>query len=117
MNIDKILNEFKIQKLGSGYIDLICPTENISKFIDKMNDLNIKITGFTWWCHATSTHKACGMGGSKCKYTDGWYSEIQMNHIIEFDNNEEIRKFLLTEYPESREYKPCYRPGFWLNID
>ena len=53
----------------------------------------------------------------KCKYTNGWYSEIQMNHIIEFDNNEEIRKFLLTEYPESSEYKPCYCPGFWLNID
>ena len=36
---------------------------------------------------------------------------------IEFDSNEEIRTFLLNEYPKSREYKPCYVPGFWLDID
>ena len=114
--LDKILTELHVQKFCNGYIDLICPTESVSEFIDKMNDLNIRITGFTWWCHATSNHKACGMGGPKCTSTDGYYSEIQMGHIIEFDNNEEVRNFLLNEYPKSKEYKPCHCPGFWLDI-
>lgn len=115
--LDKILKELCIQKIGSGYIDLICPTESVNEFINKMNDLNIRITGFTWWCHASDTHEACGMGGPKCTYTHGYYSEIQMGNVIEFDSNEEIRTFLLNEYPKSREYKPCYVPGFWLDID
>lgn len=115
--LDKILTELHVQKIGSGYIDLICPIENINEFINKMNDLNIRITGFTWWCHATSNHEACGMGGSKCTYTDGYYSEIQIGHTIEFENNEEVRNFILNEYPKSKEYKPCYCPGFWLDLD
>lgn len=114
--LDKILEELQVQRVGIGCIDLICPTESIGKFIDKMNELNIHIIGFTWWCHAANTHEACGMGGPKCIYTDGYYSEIQMGYVIEFDNNEEIRNYLLNEYPNSSDYKPCYVPGFWLNI-
>ena len=116
-DLEIIFEELDIQSVGNGYIDLICPKENIGSFIDNMNSLGIKITGFTWWCHATNSHRACGMGGPKEKFGNGYYSEIYMESVIKFNSNEEFRKFLLEEYPNSDEYKPCYTPAFWIDFE
>lgn len=47
----EIINTLHIQSVGNGLINLICPPENICKFIDYCSELNITIKGFTWWCH------------------------------------------------------------------
>ena len=112
--IDDILKRLHIQPVGNGYIDLICPVENISEFIDCMEQLCITIKGFTWWCHVHGGHEACGLGGPRSRYSDGWFSEIPMDDIIRFDSNEELKHYLLEIYPNSPQYKECYVPAFWL---
>ncbi len=96
-------------------IDLICPKENIAAFIDELTALDIRIYGFTWWCHVTGGHAACGSGGPKNQFGDGWYSEIlPMGNLLQFEDNMSLRHFLLEDYPACEDYKECYRPAFWL---
>lgn len=111
--VNKVIDDLHIQAVGCGYIDLICPRENIEKFIDEMDRLNIRITGFTWWCRVTEGHVPCGMGGPKSRFGPWWYSEIPAD-LLRFDSNDRLRKYLSEEYPASKEYRPCYVPAFWL---
>ena len=113
-DLQRIMDELHIQSVGNGYTDLICPKENAGKFIDAMDRLHIKIRGITWWCHVTEGHEACGMGGLKNKFGQGWYSEIPLTGLIHCDSNNQLRKYLLEEYPASKEFKECYTPAFWL---
>ena len=103
-----------IQPAGEGYIDCICPRENIEEFISLLNELNVAIEGFTWWCFSNNEHQPCGMGGPQNQYGQGFYSEIDSG-LIEFQDNESYRHYLLDVFPSSREYKECLVPGFWLN--
>lgn len=111
--IKRIIDDLHIQAVGNGNMDLICPKENVEKFINEMNRLHIKIQGITWWCHVTEGHEHCGMGGPKNKFGTGWYSEIPMD-LLRFESNEQLRKYLLEIYPASKEYKECHFPAFWL---
>ena len=114
--LPRIMDELHIQAVGNGYTDLICPRENVGKFIDEMDKLHIKIIGITWWCHVTEGHEPCGMGGPKNKFGPGWYSEISLTDLIRFESHEELRRYLLEKYPTSKEYKECHIPAFWLEI-
>lgn len=108
------MNDLHIQSVGNGFVDMICPKENIEKFIDEMDRLHIKIIGFTWWCYVAEGHTPCGMGGPKNRFGPGWHSEISMGDLIRVNSNKQLRKYLLEVYPSSKEYKPCYTPAFWL---
>ena len=88
--VDTIMEELHIQCVGNGYVDMICPTQNIGEFIDYMEELGITIKGFTWWCHVRDGHQPCGLGGPRNQYGDGWFSEIPMNKVICFESNEII---------------------------
>jgi hypothetical protein len=115
--IDSVIMKLHIQPVGNGYIDMICPIENIGEFIDSMEQLGVKIKGFTWWCHVCGCHQPCGLGGPKNKYGDGWFSEIPMGEIICFESNEKLKQFLLEDYPKSKEFRKCYMPAFWLDVN
>lgn len=39
-----------------------------------------------------------------------------MGSIIEFPSNEAFKNFLLTDWPRSSNYKPCFNPAFWLDV-
>ena len=113
--VRRVVESLHIQPVGtSGLIDMICPKENIGKFIDAMDRLHVRIEGFTWWCHVTEGHEPCGMGGPANEFGPGWYSEIAMWDVHTFDSNEAIRRYLLEEYPASEDYRPCFTPAFWL---
>lgn len=111
--IKKVIDNLHIQVVGSGSAELICPKENVEKFIDEMDRLHIRIKGITWWCYVTDGHEPCGMGGPKNRFGSGWYSEILMD-LLRFDSNQQLRKYMLEIYPSSEEYKACYTPAFWL---
>jgi hypothetical protein len=119
INVNKVLQDifakYHIQPVGSGYIDCICPKENIESFIMAIDGLNVKIDGFTWWCFSVNGHQPCGMGGPKNEYGDGFYSEIESG-LMEFQSNESCKNYLLNEFPSSGEYKDCFVPGFWLTL-
>ena len=110
--LEEIFKRLCIIPVGSGFLELICPKDSISEFIDEMDRLNIKITGFSWWCHVTEGHRPCGMGGPENEYGDGWYSEIEMGAFTKLSNNDAYRRFFASEYPNSKDYKPCRVPAF-----
>lgn len=113
--VDLIMEKLHIQPVGNGYIDMICPVQNIGEFIDRIDELGITIKGFTWWCHVHGDHQPCGLGGPRDRYEDGWFSEIPMDKVICFESNKKLKHYLLVEYPDSHEYKECYVPAFWLD--
>lgn len=112
--LESIIKRLCLISVGSGYFELICPYDSIAEFIDEMDKLEIKITGFTWWCHVTEGHTPCGMGGPVNKYGKGWYSEIEMFAFISLGSNEAYRRYFAEEYPGSKDYKPCRVPAFSL---
>ncbi|MDF9824482.1 hypothetical protein M2475_000800 [Breznakia sp. PF5-3] len=121
--LDNEIERLKIVIVGRGYIDMITPYSVIKDFINVLNNLNIRIDGFTWWCHAKDEHKACGFGGPPDYDGKGYYSEIQMGSVMELCNEFDVLKcnntylnFFLNEYPYRNDYKKCYVPGFWIDI-
>lgn len=92
IRLDENMKKLSVQPVGNGYIDCICPFANVEPFINTMNKLNIKITGFTWWCLVINGHEPCGMGGPRNIYGSGWYSEIPpMGEVHEFPNKRQLR--------------------------
>lgn len=112
---EEIFNKLRIQPVGNGLIDLICPFESIQAFVKECEERNILIKGFTWWCHVTEDHKPCGMGGPQSKYFYGWFSEIPMEDLVRFNNNNEYLNYLKNVWPTEKEYHKCYWPAFWLS--
>lgn len=114
--LDLLLQIFHVQPVGRGYIDCICPIENAGAFISELTKRGLKANGFTWWCHVTEEHEACGLGGPKSLYEDGWYSEIEMCNVKEFSDNNAIIKYLTQDWLKSSDYRPCFTPAFWLDV-
>ena len=111
-----ILDKLKIQPVGNGMTDLICPFESIEAFVKECDEHNIFIEGFTWWCHVNDDHKPCGMGGPQSKYFDGWFSEIPMKDLVHFNSNDEYINYLKNVWPTKKEYHKCYWPAFWIRL-
>ncbi len=144
--IELILEKYKIQPIGNGYIDLITSNSDIEDFISELSGIKIIINGVTWWCHCTEKSKkesGCphGMGGPRNRYGDGWFSEMQVRMfeipdeelIIEtidiLDNkvkviNEKVIRYIkhdfsrLIKYDFSKEkaYLECLVPALWLYV-
>ncbi len=108
------LEMLKIQPVGNGLIDLICPWESVEPFVRQCDGAGLTVTGFTWWCHVTGNHRPCGMGGPRSVYFDGWFSELPMDDPVCFDNNAEVLHYLKDVWPRESGYRPCLWPGFWL---
>jgi len=115
-SLQNIFEEYHVQPIGNGYIDCICPKENIEGFILALDELNVRIDGFTWWCFSDKNHQPCGMGGPQNKYGEGFYSEMGDSGLIEFQSNEEYKYYLLNDFQKSNNYKDCLVPGFWLSL-
>ena len=114
--LQNIFEKYHVQPVGSGYIDCICPKENIEEFISALDELRVKIDGFTWWCFSVNGHQPCGMGGPKNQYGEGFYSEMEESGLVEFQDNESCKRYLIEKFPSSSEYKDCLVPGFWLTL-
>ena len=112
--VKRLCERLKIQPVGEGFTDMICPPEHVAEFISACTENDVQIEGFTWWCHVSEGHVPCGMGGPKSQYYDGWFSEIQMDEMISFPSNEGYEKYLIQDWKKSEDYKECYWPGFWV---
>ncbi|MFI3202518.1 MAG: hypothetical protein R3Y54_13545 [Eubacteriales bacterium] len=114
--LDDIILKYDITTVGSGYYECICPYKNIENFLDAVTKLDIKVDGFNFWCFVPSdgSHKPCGYGGPKVK--NGYFSEIDMSKFYEFETVNLMKKYLLYDYKETADYKPCCNPSFFLNV-
>ena len=114
--LEDIIERLHMVRVGHGYFEMICPKDSIIEFIDKMDELHINITGFSWWCHVKEDHEPCGMGGPLDRYGNGWYSEVEMFTFTTLGSNDTYRRYFTIEYPNSKDYKSCRVPAFSLEI-
>lgn len=138
--IESIMERYKTEPVGTGYIDIITPNKYIDEFIEEITNINVAIECVTWWCHCSDTNEkqyGCphGMGGPKSDYYDGWYSEMgfefetfeipsdKFQKLDPDENlyeniktiNELIREYVM-DLSKARGYSKCLTPAFWLRV-
>ena len=64
MILDKILEKYKAQPVGCGYIDIIVKREYIENFVKEIISEKFNITHIGWWeyCPTMDTKNKLGMG-------------------------------------------------------
>jgi len=93
--LDTILEMYKAQPVGNGYIDIIVPREHYELFISSLVENGFIIKSISWWewCENEKENNY-GLGGPESNYYDGWFSELPVDiDDIEIDStfkNEEI---------------------------
>ncbi|WP_144556031.1 hypothetical protein [Bacillus sp. X1(2014)] len=87
--IEHLFTKYKVQPVGSGYIDCIVMKNNLEEFIKELTALGILISDVSWWCYVNPNNETTecphGMGGPKSTYYEGWFSELQ-NDFFEADS-------------------------------
>lgn len=113
--LDALIEKYKVQPVGSGYIDCIVALENVFYLIDDLSVLRIRVSGLTWWCHFIDKDAGCphGMGGPKSVYYEGWFSEMDLP-LIEFETNEQATAYITA--PDDPTVLKCFVPGLWLDV-
>ena len=126
IKLNKLLNEYKCQIVGNGYIDIIVMKNEVSKLFLELSELGVVVSGISWWCYCNeeNSNSGCphGMGGPKSKFYKGWFSETQIP-LYEFvkkpkdsieKHNMLVSKFILEGFRYDKSYKECLAPGLWL---
>ena len=115
-DLDKLIKKYKVQPVGTGYIDCILTFENIFDFINDLSNINIIVYGLTWWCHCKDQNADCphGMGGPKSEYYDGWFSEMWFP-LLEFKCNEQVIEYIKNVSNDKKILK-CFVPALWLDV-
>ena len=136
--IDRALDLFGAQPVGSGYIDIIVSPSKAQQFLATLTRLGIAAHVVTLWCEASDINKqryGCphGMGGPV--HNGVWFSEMcepdpfnVEDHGIDMAQSE-LDPFALAQECNSQtlafvssgiksrpEYSPCLAPGFWLAV-
>jgi hypothetical protein len=139
-DIERILEKYRAQPVGSGYIDLILNCDDATKLIDELASLNIAVQRLTWWCHCTPESElklGCphGYGGPRNRLGIGWFSEcvnysdfvlteqgarfddssIEPNELADACKQLTIN-YLQNTLPNENFYSPCLHTGIWLYV-
>ena len=112
--LEEVIERLSIIRVGRDFSTLICPWNAVVAFIDEMEKMQFHITGFEWWCHVAQGHEPCGLGGPRDRCGNGWYSELPIDTFFMLESNAAYRRFFTVEYPNCKDYKPCFVPAFCL---
>ncbi|WP_432506759.1 hypothetical protein [Paenibacillus sp. GXUN7292] len=138
--IEEMLEKYKSQPVGSGYIDLITQFDLIEDLINELTSIGIAINGVTWWCHCSEDNKKClncphGLGGPSSIFFSGWFSEMGPDYES-FDTIQEIYdqyesgkvteeeinilngsvlKYI-KEFKKNDLFEECFYPALWLHV-
>ena len=108
-----LLERHGVQPVGDGFLDCICPREEAEPFLRGLRSLGVAVSGYSLWQYAASEEEpVCGMGGPRCRYREGWYSELQ-GGLYTFRSLREMER-LLDE--EENRLQCTLSPGFWLVV-
>lgn len=110
--LDEIIEKYKVQPVGHGYIDMIVFRDNYKSFVADLIKNNYKIESIAWWEWCSEGKKSeFGLGGPKSYYYDGWFSELSIG-IDNIELNEGITGEKLIEELTSRiETKTIFFPN------
>ncbi len=120
--LDKILDEYKVQPIGNGYIDLIVSRELYKQFIHTLLNEGFILRSISWWewCPNIEVCKY-GLGGPKSKFYNGWFSELPIDvDDIDLSNIsiEKATKMVINLIESKSIYYPkeiiTFKDSIWL---
>jgi len=135
IKIEELLEQYKSQPVGTGYIDIIVNMKLIKGLISELANIGVAINGVTWWCHCLDDHEPHGLGGPSSIYYNGWFSEMGVEYEsldlddelyekletrevtrdqIEAINNSII--LYVTEFTKNELFYECMYPAIWLHV-
>ncbi len=130
ITLDKILEKYKAQPVGHGYIDIIVSRDNYKNFVSELVTSGFKIDSVSWWewCEGNKETEY-GLGGPESIFYQGWFSEIPVNvddfnfsaksteeNIVQKILNEiEAKKISFSEEIITFKESDWLTPAFWLD--
>lgn len=127
--LDGLLEEYKAQPVGDGYIDIIVSRENYRSFAKAIIESGFFIEAISWWEYLESIDapNTYGMGGPRSRFYPGWFAETCTDvDEVPHSNNalatvvEIVEGKVLGEYggeQVSFEETKSLTPAFWLQVD
>lgn len=78
--LDKILEDYKVQPVGDGYIDLIISRELYKQFVRTLLEESFVLRSISWWEWCPNNRESkYGLGGPKSKFYNGWFAELPID--------------------------------------
>ncbi len=130
--LDRLLEQYKAQPVGIGYIDIIVSRDNYKSFAKSLIEGGFEIDAISWWEYIASLDapNTYGMGGPVSQFYPGWFAETctaidnvsfsgdpanDLNSIIGLVEN----KVLGVSDGKQISFKetPSLTPAFWLKVD
>ena len=131
-DLDRLLEEYKAQAVGSGYIDIIVSRSNYRSFAKALIDHGFQIDAVSWWEYLADTNmrNSYGMGGPTSRFYPGWFSEVG-GDIDEIQNSGDAEGDLnaVVSLVETKvlgvydgkligfQETSSLTPSFWLGVD
>ena len=127
--LDGLLEEYKAQPVGDGYIDIIVSRENYQPFAKALIESGFFIEAISWWEYIENIEapNSYGMGGPRSRFYQGRFAETCTDvDDVPHSNNildaviEIVEGKVLGEYDrEQVNFKKTksLTPAFWLKVD
>lgn len=110
--VDRLLAEHHVQPVGDGYIDCICPLQDVRQFLEALSHLGVTVTDYSVWQWVSCPEEIVwGMGGPYNSFGDGWYSELDA--FRSWRGVDEMENFLRSE---EHRLSCSLAPGLWLSV-
>jgi len=138
--IEKLLEKYRVQPVGNGFIDLIIDCAGSLQLIDEFAGQAVAVERVTWWCHCTPQSKLAwgcphGMGGPTNEFGEGYFAECTgyPDFVLakQPDRPDELtlhpaafagqsaqltKNYIQNVLPQAAFYTPCLHPGLWLQV-
>lgn len=127
--LDRLLNEFKGQPVGYGYLDIIVSRENYKDFAKALIENGFHIQYISWWEYRENLDEpnTYGFGGPHSQYYPGWFAETCTDLDKVDDSKDPLAAIIeIVENKNLGEYDgiqvnfmmtKSLTPAFWLNVD
>jgi hypothetical protein len=89
--LDQLLDIYKAQPVGKGYLDIIVNREKYKEFVEAILSEGFTVNVISWWeyCDSLTKNNKYGMGGPQSKYYDGWFAEMGVFDDVDLKKSKE----------------------------
>lgn len=122
-NLDEIIEKYKAQPVGHGYIDILVSRDNYKDFVVDIVKNGFKIESISWWewCFADRECKY-GLGGPESIFYKGWFSELSISidnlklsdYMNKKEKIKEIINLIETKVISFQNEKVTFKTNNWL---
>ena len=85
--LDKAISDCMVQPVGGGYSDILALEQSLPKFVDVLNELEIRIIGFKWWQYFEE-ERPFYANGLEYAYGCGSFEELPFEEIRIYGNTD-----------------------------